>query len=155
MTQAALRGHDEFQALDAGSPELAGAELHARGAELGVDGRHTYLPADDGWPHLAIVPDRFKRAVVGRSIKPRTTADIVTDALAIAWFRRKPGAGAVIDSDRGSEHASQAMTSKMVEYAMTTSMRCKGNCRGNAPTRSFFNGPLLGSPHEPTEARRS
>ena len=37
----------------------------------------------------------FNREVVGWSIKPRMTADIVTDALAMAWFRRKPQPGYV------------------------------------------------------------
>ena len=45
--------------------------------------------------NLAVVLDLFNREVVGWSIKPRMTADIVTDALAMAWFRRKPQPGYV------------------------------------------------------------
>jgi hypothetical protein len=40
------------------------------------------------------------------------TADIVLDALTMAWFRRKPGAGVLLHSDRGSQYASQAMAAK-------------------------------------------
>ena len=40
--------------------------------------------------------DLFNREIVGWSIKPRMTADIVTDALTMAWFRREPGAGVII-----------------------------------------------------------
>jgi transposase InsO family protein len=43
--------------------------------------------------YLAIVLDLFNREVVGWSLKPRMTTDIVTDALTMAWFRRKPAAG--------------------------------------------------------------
>ena len=50
---------------------------------------------DEGWPYLAVVLDLFNREVVGWSIKPRTTADLVTDALTMAWFRRKPESGAM------------------------------------------------------------
>jgi putative transposase len=75
----------------------------------------------------------------GWSIKPRMTADIVTDALTMAWFRRKPGAGVIFHSDRGSQYASHAMTDKLTEYSMTASMSRKGNCWDNAPTESFFN----------------
>ena len=56
--------------------------------------------------------DLFNREIVGWSIKPRMTADIVTDALTMAWFRRKPGAGVLFHSDRGSQYASQAMAAK-------------------------------------------
>ena len=53
----------------------------------------TYLWTDEGWLYLAIVLDLFNREVVGWSLKPRMTTDIVTDALTMAWFRRKPAAG--------------------------------------------------------------
>ena len=99
----------------------------------------TYIWTDEGWLYLAIVLDLFNREIVGWSIKPRMTADIVLDALTMAWFRRKPGAGVVFHSDRGSQYASQAMTAKLTEYSMTASMSRKGNCWDNAPTESFFN----------------
>jgi len=73
----------------------------------------------EGWLYLAIVLDLFKREIVGGSIKPRMTADIVSDALTMAWFRRKPGAGVIVPSDRGSQYASTAMTTKLTEYGMT------------------------------------
>ena len=50
----------------------------------------TYIWTDTGWLYLAIVLDLFNREVVGWSIKPRMTADIVVDALTMAWFRRPP-----------------------------------------------------------------
>ena len=53
---------------------------------------------------MAIVIDLFNREVVGWSLKPRMTADIVTDALTMAWFRRKPTAGLIHHSDRGSHN---------------------------------------------------
>ena len=40
----------------------------------------TYIQTGEGWLYLAIVLDLFNREVVGWSIKPRMTADIVTDA---------------------------------------------------------------------------
>jgi len=99
----------------------------------------TYIQTGEGWMYLAIVLDLFNREVIGWSIKPRMTADIVTDALTMAWFRRKPDKGLIFHSDRGSQYASQAMTAKLAEYGMTASMSRKGNCWDNAPTESFFN----------------
>lgn len=99
----------------------------------------TYLWTDEGWLYLAIVLDLFNREVVGWSLKPRMTADIVTDALTMAWFRRRPAPGLIHHSDRGSQYASQALQAKLTEYGMTGSMSRKGNCWDNAPTESWFN----------------
>jgi putative transposase len=98
----------------------------------------TYLWTDEGWLYLAIVLDLFNREVVGWSLKPRMTADIVTDALIMAWFRRKPAAGLIHHSDRGSQYASHAFQGKLKEYGMTCSMSRKGDCWDNAPTESWF-----------------
>jgi transposase InsO family protein len=99
----------------------------------------TYLWTDEGWLYLAIVLDLFNREVVGWSLKPHMTADIVTDALTMAWFRRRPAPGLIHHSDRGSQYASQAFQAKLGTYGMTCSMSRKGNCWDNAPTESWFN----------------
>ena len=99
----------------------------------------TYVWTAEGWLYLAIVLDLFNREIVGWSIKPRMTADIVTDALTMAWFRRKPGPGLIHHSDRGSQYASHAFQEKLTEYGMICSMSRKGNCWDNAPSESFFN----------------
>ncbi len=99
----------------------------------------TYIWTDEGWLYLAVVLDLFNREVVGWSIKPRMTADIVVDALTMAWFRRKPAPGLMHHSDRGSQYASGVFQDKLVEFGMTCSMSRKGNCWDNAPTESFFN----------------
>lgn len=98
----------------------------------------TYLWTEEGWLYLAIVMDLFNREVIGWSLKPRMTADIVTDALTMAWFRRKPAKGVLHHSDRGSQYASHAFQDKLKEYGMTCSMSRKGNCWDNAPTESWF-----------------
>ena len=98
----------------------------------------TYLWTEEGWLYLAIVLDLFNREVLGWSLKPRMTADIVTDALTMAWFRRKPASGLIHHSDRGSQYASDLFQAKLKEYGMLCSMSRKGNCWDNAPTESWF-----------------
>jgi putative transposase len=88
---------------------------------------------------LAVVIDLFNREVVGWSIKQRMSAGIVTDALTMAWFRRRPESGLIHHSDRGSQYASHAFQALLARYGMTCSMSRKGNCWDNAPTESFFN----------------
>jgi putative transposase len=99
----------------------------------------TYIWTDEGWLYLAIVLDLFNREIVGWSLKPRMTADIVTDALTMARFRRKPAPGVLHHSDRGSQYASRAFQQKLADYGMTCSMSRKGNCWDNAPSESWFN----------------
>jgi len=99
----------------------------------------TYLWTDEGWLYLAIVLDLFNREVVGWSIKPRMTADLAIDALTMAWFRRRPGPGLLLHSDRGSQGASSVFQEKLNAYEMRGSMSRKGNCWDNAPTESWFN----------------
>ena len=108
------------------------APNQAWGADL------TYVWTDEGWLYLAIVLDLFNREIVGWSIKPQMTADIVTDALTMAWFRRRPAPGLLHHSDRGSQYASPLFQDKLKDYGMICSMSRKGNCWDNAPTESFF-----------------
>lgn len=63
----------------------------------------TYLWTDEGLRYLTIMFDLFNREVVGWSLQPRMRTDIVTDALTMVWFRRKPVGGLMHHSDRGSQ----------------------------------------------------
>ena len=59
-----------------------------------------YLATDEGWLYLTVMLDLFSRQVVGWSIGPRMSKKLVTDALRMAWFRRRPPAGLIVHSDR-------------------------------------------------------
>jgi putative transposase len=65
--------------------------------------------------------------------------EVVTDALTMAWFRKRPAPGLMHHADRGSQYASHAFQDKLREYGMVCSMSRKGNCWDNAPTESGFN----------------
>ncbi len=97
----------------------------------------TDLWTDDGWLYLAIVLDLFNREVVGWSLKPRMTADLVTDALTMGWFRRKPPPGLIHHSDRGSQYASHAFQEKLAQYGMVCSMSRIGELLGQRPDREL------------------
>jgi putative transposase len=85
--QAALQGHDRFEARAAGGPLLARNFTPTAPNQVWTSDI-TYLWTDEGWLYLAIVLDLFNREVVGWSLKPRMTADIVTDALTMVSTRR-------------------------------------------------------------------
>src|SRR5215218_1475217 len=63
----------------------------------------TYLPTREGWLFLALVLDAFSRRIVGWSMRDDLKAELVVDALGMAVTRRKPPAGVVHHSDRGSQ----------------------------------------------------
>ena len=98
----------------------------------------TYLATDEGWLYLAVMLDLFSRQVVGWSIQPRMTQQLVVDALRMAWFRRRPAAGLVVHSDRGSQYCGDLFQSALKAYGMKSSMSRKGDCWDNAPTESLW-----------------
>ena len=64
----------------------------------------TYIQTDAGWLYLAVVLDLYSRQVVGWSMQPHMRTSLVTDALRMAWFRRRPEPGLIFHSDRGSHN---------------------------------------------------
>jgi putative transposase len=63
----------------------------------------TYIWTAEGWLYVAAVVDLFSRRVVGWSMSATMTAQLVTDALIMAiWRRGKPDA-LLHHSDRGSQ----------------------------------------------------
>jgi len=99
----------------------------------------TYIPTAEGWLYLAVVMDLYTRMIVGWSMGARMTRDLVIDALRMAYFRRRPKAGVMHHSDRGSQYASGDYQEVLKGYGMIVSMSRKGNCWDNAPMESFFN----------------
>lgn len=99
----------------------------------------TYIPTREGWLYLAVVMDLYTRMIVGWSMGSSMTKALVMDALRMARFRRKPKAGVLHHSDRGSQYCSHDYQALLSEYGMTASMSRKGNCWDNAPMESFFN----------------
>ncbi|WP_267901361.1 IS3 family transposase [Cohnella faecalis] len=97
----------------------------------------TYCPTNEGWLYLASVMDLYSRKIVGFHMSDRMTKDLVIKALDRAYAQRRPGAGLLHHSDRGSQYASHEYQKKMKQYKMEGSMSRKGNCYDNACIESF------------------
>jgi transposase InsO family protein len=78
--------------------------------------------------YLAVIIDLFSRQVVGWSMQPHMKAELVTDALRMAWFRRRPEAGVIVHSDRGSQYCSGLFQDTLKAYGMRSSMSRRGDC---------------------------
>jgi transposase InsO family protein len=98
----------------------------------------TYIWTHEGWLYLAVILDLYSRKVVGWSMGSRMTAQLVCDALRMAIWRRRPSAGLIVHSDRGSQYASKDYRRLLKAHGFVGSMSRKGDCWDNAVAESFF-----------------
>ena len=98
----------------------------------------TYIWTQEGWLYLAVVIDLYSRKVVGWSMGSRMKAQLVCDALRMAIWQRRPKAGLIHHSDRGSQYASKTFRRLLKGNEFKGSMSRKGDCWDNAVAESFF-----------------
>lgn len=98
----------------------------------------TYIPTHEGWLYLAVAEDLFSRLIAGWSINESMESRLVVDALEMAIARRRPEAGLLAHSDRGSQCASDHYQRVLASEGITCSMSGVGQCWDNAPVESSF-----------------
>jgi putative transposase len=98
----------------------------------------TYIWTAEGWLYVAAVIDLFSRRVVGWSMKAEMTAQLVTDALMMAIWRRGRPDALLHHSDRGSQYTSEQFQRLMADHGVDCSMSRSGNVWDNAAMESFF-----------------
>ena len=77
--------------------------------------------------NVAVVIDLFSRRVVRWSMSRSMTAQLVTDALVMAIWRRGKLMAALHHFDRGSQYSSEQFQRLMAEMCVTCSMSRSGN----------------------------
>ena len=98
----------------------------------------TCVWTDEGWLYLAAILDLFSRRVVGWSVSTTNDTDLALGALRCALKTRKPAAGLVHHSDRGSPYASGDYRDTLEAHGIIASMSRTGDCWDNAVAESFF-----------------
>jgi putative transposase len=98
----------------------------------------TYICTAEGWLYVAAVIDLFSRRVVGWSMSATMTAQLVTDALVMAIWRRGRPKALLHHSDQGSQYSSEQFQRLMADHGITCSMSRSGNVWDNAAMESFF-----------------
>jgi len=98
----------------------------------------TYVWTSEDWLYLAVVLDLYSRAVIGWAMGSRLTVDLAERALTMALTHRKPTAGLLHHSDRGSQYAAQRYQRLLGEHGITPSMSRTGNCWDHACVERFF-----------------
>jgi len=120
------------------APNLLNREFAAEAPNEVWVGDITYVWTAEGWLYLATVIDLFSRQLVGFAMAEHMEAQLVVDALRMAWFRRRPAPGLIFHSDRGSQYASKAFAKQLRAFGMRASMSRKGDCWDNAVAESWF-----------------
>ena len=99
----------------------------------------SYLRTWEGWLYLATVIDAHSRRVIGWAIDEHMRADLVEDALRMAiTLRGELPEHVIFHSDRGTQYASDQITTFCDAHELTRSMGYTGVCWDNAMAESFF-----------------
>ena len=98
----------------------------------------TYVWTHEGWLYLAAILDLFSRRVVGWAVSANNDRALAMGALDRATSHRKPAAGLVHHSGRGSVYASSEYGTGLMKIGAVKSMSRKGDCWDNAVAESFF-----------------
>ncbi|MGD9853314.1 MAG: IS3 family transposase, partial [Nitrospirales bacterium] len=98
----------------------------------------TYIATQEGWLYLAVVLDLFSRQVIGWSMQPQLTRDLVIQAVLMAVWQRRSVDPVILHSDRGTQYTSQEFQAFLQAHGIVSSMSDVGNCYDNAVAESFF-----------------
>jgi putative transposase len=127
-----------LRVIDTIAPNILDRQFHATRPNRKWIADFTYVWTAEGWLYVAAVIDLFSRRVVGWSMSATMTAQLVTDALLMAiWRRGKPDA-LLHHSDQGSQYTSEQFRTLMEDNGVTCSMSRSGNVWDNAAMESFF-----------------
>lgn len=98
----------------------------------------SYVWTAEGWLYLAIVLDLFSRRIVGWQLSDRMKRGLAMDALRRAIALRRPPAGLIHHSDRGSQYCSDDYRRLLRDHGLVASMSGRGNCYDNAMVETVF-----------------
>ena len=120
------------------APNVLGRDFTARAPNRAWVTDITFLWTAQGWLYLAVILDLFSRRVVGWATSQNVDRHLALAALDAAVARRRPRAGLVHHSDRGSTYASGDYRKALAAKGIECSMSRKGDCWDNAVAESFF-----------------
>lgn len=133
-----------------GAPDLIGREFTADRPNRRWCGDVTYVRTWDGWAYLATVIDLHSRAVVGYAVADHMRTELVTAAADMALAARRPPAGVVFHSDRGTQDTSGEFDRYCTAHNIRRSLGRTGICYDNAVWRIILRHLQEGAhPHPP------
>jgi putative transposase len=97
----------------------------------------TYLRTWNGFVYLAFILDCFSRMIVGWQLATHMRTELVLDALEMANGLRRPDAGLIAHSDRGSQYTSIRYTDRLDELGAAPSIGSRGDAYDNAMAEAW------------------
>jgi transposase InsO family protein len=97
----------------------------------------TYVRTWNGFVYLAFVLDCYSRMIVGWQLATHMRTELVLDALEMANGLRRPNAGLVAHTDRGSQYTSVRYSERLEELGIAPSIGSKGDAYDNAMAESW------------------
>lgn len=98
----------------------------------------TYIRLESEFVYLAVVIDAYSRRVIGWALDRTLEDDLTLEALRMALESRRPPAGLVHHSDRGSQYASGDYTDLLKAHGCQISMSRKASPWENAACESWM-----------------
>lgn len=98
----------------------------------------TQFRTAEGWLHFAGVIDLYSRRVVGWAMGTAPDADLVIDALVMAFERRRPDQRIVHHADRGAAYTSLAFGQRLETLGITASFGSTGDAYDNAAVEATW-----------------
>ena len=98
----------------------------------------TYIRLETEFVYLAVVIDAFSRRVIGWALSSTLEDELTLAALGVALEQRRPAAGLVHHSDRGSQYASGDYTDRLKASGIAISMSRKASPWENAACESWM-----------------
>jgi putative transposase len=120
------------------APNLLGRDFTATAPNLKWVADITAIGTRAGWLYLAGIVDVYSRRAIGYAMDTRPDEALVETALHMALLNRRPQAGLVHPSDRGSQYTSGDYRELLESQGIVLSMSRKGEPYDNALMESFF-----------------
>lgn len=98
----------------------------------------TYIAIRSGFAYLAVMLDAWSRRVIGYAVSRSIDVRLTSAALVAAIEHRRPPAGCIHHSDRGSQYAAADYRALLDEHGLRGSMSRRGNPYDNAQAESFM-----------------
>ncbi len=120
------------------APDLLNRDFGPKKADQIWAADVTQFRTQEGWLYFAGVVDLFSRRVVGWAMSSSPDADLVIDALMMAFERRRPDEKIVHHSDRGAIYTSLAFGNRAAQLGVTRSFGSTGDCYDNAAVEAVW-----------------
>jgi putative transposase len=120
------------------APNVLDRQFHAASPNSKRIADFTYVWTAEGWLYAAVVIGLFSRRAAGWPMSATMTAQLVTDALLMAIWRRGRPRAVLHHSDQGSQYTSEQVQRLLADNGVNCSMSRSGNVWDNAAMESFF-----------------